>query len=232
MTTFVYDGKTLAVDSRRTSIDTNSTLTIDDTVKVLTIEPGLCYNGEEVLALAAAGNSRVIKNLVDNFLKLGPAKLPQLYKKVNETGLVDQKAHSGLIFVTNKNGYHFNTRSPDKIDPIDDREDKESPLIFAGGSGRKEAFTLIRLFNVPVILAVAAVELVGKHTKSGGQVQFIKFEDGKVSETGIETYGTTDDIVKALDQHMRSEQCRYLGKRRPLVIRRIAAPVEKIQKGE
>lgn len=195
MTTILYDGKTLACDSRRSRGSTYN----DGALKVIVIEGDLFYKEQKVLAVAAAGNVEFSDTLIDRFTD-APDEFEKLYHEVYRSGVQDRRRQSTMLVVTDKGAYTFNTgmMNAGLVDT--------GGMLTSLGSGGREAYALVYLFNVPLHLAVAAAGIVGKHTASGGTVTQIFFDKTGITGQKAYVYSHTDEINEELRKHMQSTQ--------------------------
>lgn len=205
MTTIAWDGTTLAADSRRTTGKHHR----DDALKIVQVQD--CWMGdEEVLLLAGAGSVPAIEGIIDNILK-DPNNFRKFYSKANQAGLLSAHGRkASVLIITNKTTMVFTINGRDaaidcyKVLPAEGHTD----LCVALGSGGREAQTLMSLFSVKPILAVAAGGIAHTNTATGGTIVYAVVRDGRVQEVGSQIYGHTQDIHSDLMKHIKSSSCK------------------------
>lgn len=195
MTVFCWDGKYLAVDSRRTRKRTAEVF--DDSLKIATDFRGLNIQGSPIRAVAQAGNTKTthfmkaILRQEANFLgylqdRWQEEKDGLLSETDPNPRLTDFKKGT-LFIVTRKSAWHFQI-SPDDGVLFRQIEDGET---FAGGTGGRIGKFLMDVFGLSAQLAVCATTLHmhccggpvryvrcrGLIPRSRAEVQVVEFQD-------------------------------------------------------
>jgi hypothetical protein len=175
MTVFCWDGKYLAVDSRRT---VKKVEVYDDSHKLDIDFRGVKFEGSYVRAVARAGNTKTTR-FMKACLRQEDGFIEALRKRWDEeksgTLLIDDnttritKMKKGTLFIiTRKKVWHF------QIDPSDGILLREIPAgeTFSGGSGGKIGKFLMDTFGLSAQLAVCATMI---HMQCcGGPVRYVQ----------------------------------------------------------
>lgn len=176
MTVFCWDGKYLAVDSRRTRKRTAEVF--DDSLKIATDFKGIKIQDSSIRAVAQAGSTKTTRFMKavlrqeKNFLTyLQKRWLKEKAGKIDSSDATPRlmEFKKGTLFiVTRKSCWHFQI-SPDE--GVVFREIKRGES-FAGGTGGKIGKFLMDVFGLPAQLAVCATTL---HMGCcGGPVRYVR----------------------------------------------------------
>lgn len=158
MTVVCWDGKYLAVDSRRTK---DKVAVTDDSNKIDTSFRGVKFEGSYVRAVAKAGNVRTTR-----VLREALKEQPEIFTQ----GEFDARGlkKGGLLVVTRKAAWHLNTDGKGKVEVK--KLAKDEP--YAIGSGGRVGKFLMQAFDLSAPMAVASVTM--QMDCCGGPVRYVK----------------------------------------------------------
>ena len=158
MTVVCWDGKYLAVDSRRTK---DKVAVTDDSNKIDTSFRGVKFEGSYIRAVAKAGNVKTTRVLRE-VLK----KDPEVFTRgsYNATGL----KKGSLLVVTRKAAWHLSTDGKGVVEVKKIGKDQS----YAIGSGGRIGTFLMDAFGLSAPMAVASVTM--QLDCCGGPVRYVK----------------------------------------------------------
>jgi hypothetical protein len=234
MTTIFWNGKELIADSRRTQGRHHH----DNAVKIVRVEDCI-FSGKKVLLMAGAGAVELIEGFYRVFLK-DPDKYKDAYKLAYKTArdigtnTTRCSRSASIIVVTDDGAYMCSVGTSETIPDLVlvDTPGEDGHSFVTLGSGGQPAATLVRLFNVPPVLAVAAAGLMDKRMATGGTVVSVTLQnDGQLVETS-RLYKSTTEIHDELRVHMGSIAMRYLGVHGSTVVKTLKGKKEKRPESE
>lgn len=168
MTVFCWDGKYLAVDSRRTTFkaaDSNGmrqkVRTMDEAEKIQTDYRGVKFRGSTVLAVVKAGNVKTTNFLRDLIRQQVDLEAKNFSK--------EQQYRLGSLFIVTRKTAWYITLSSSKGLSILEVKDGQT---FAGGTGGKIGKFVMDVFGLTAQLAVCATTL--HMSCCGGPVRYAK----------------------------------------------------------
>jgi hypothetical protein len=218
MTTIVFDGKVLVADRLRCTVGVKDTQ--HDVCKIAVCKD-VTWRGEKVLAIGGGGSIDMIGTIRRLFVE-DPDEFENCYKAAIKTGLLkklDRDNYCKMMFITDKDVYTLNTIDLGRgkiLQPFNKdhtfyelMEMGENPLCILG-SGMHHVETLIRLFNMPPELALAAITLVPSSV-SGGTINVIEFADRVVTGRHFTVYHSPEELYREVMLHFNSDDCAYLG---------------------
>lgn len=172
MTVICWDGKYLAVDSRRTRKRTAEVF--DDSHKIDTDFRGVKVRGSYIRAVAQAGNTkttRFMKAILrqdDDFINFLRKRWEEEKAGDLTTTRITEFKKGTLLIITRRSAWHFQISPEDGIlfSRIEEGEK------FSGGSGGKIGKFLMDVFDLSAQMAVSATTL---HMHCcGGPVRYLK----------------------------------------------------------
>lgn len=158
MTVVCWDGKYLAVDSRRTK---DKVAVSDDSNKIDTSFKGVKFEGSYIRAVAKAGNVRTTR-LLREALKTNPEVFTR--GTFNAVGL----KKGGLLIVTRKAAWHVGTNGKG----VAESKKIDKGQTYAIGSGGRIGTFLMDAFGLSAPMAVASVTM--QLDCCGGPVRYVK----------------------------------------------------------
>lgn len=221
MTTIFWNGKTLVADSRRT----NNGRYEDNATKIVRVE-NCTYKGEKVLLLAGAGSVALIEAFRSIFTN-DPDNFEKVYESAKQVGYPVRQAGATVLVITDKNSYtgyidtKFGSIHLQKRGAFGENHD-----FLTFGSGGSACATLVRLFNVPPELAVAAAGIVDKKMSTGGVIISVGVFEGDITYETSTIYNTTGEVIEALKDHLASDEMKYLGVHKSLIVKRLKGSVK------
>lgn len=217
MSIVTFDGKSLAADSRKSTVRIDPVTgakeyvhQTDEQVKIELMDGTTQFRGETIEALGRCGNIRLSSTIIKT-IKAGLLDIEdhwadeKVYKEFSKT--------ASVLIVTIKNAYHFQVSSVTGL-TVTVLEHKP----FAMGCGKEVAVYLMTAFKLPAQAAAAAVTLTYK--SCGGPIRVLKRNqfNGRLQLADTQSAATRDErrvlvadaLLKVLSKMKSSAEARMV----------------------